>query len=58
LTALRRASPRVSGFIAMRRAVLILEVAIGERLTVRLADAEAVGGFVDGPGRREAAPLY
>jgi hypothetical protein len=34
---------------------LMLEIDVGERLTVGVADDEAGVGFLGGPGRREAA---
>ena len=42
----------------MRRrapAPLLLEIDVGERLPVGVADDEAGVGFLDGPGRREVA---
>jgi hypothetical protein len=47
----------VAGEEVRRRATagLVLEVDVGERLPVGIADDEAGVGFLSGPGRREAA---
>jgi len=42
--------------MAMRRP-FILEIDVGQRLSLGVADAEAFGGLVDLPRRREAAVL-
>jgi hypothetical protein len=59
LAASRRASSRVIWCAAERRPRLLLEIDVGERLPIGIADDEAspiqLGvGLVDGPGRREA----
>jgi hypothetical protein len=36
-------------------ALFVLEIDVRERLPIGVTDAEALGGLVDGPGRREAA---
>jgi hypothetical protein len=53
--AIRRASSLVSSLAADRRPRLILEIDIGELLTVVVAHDKAGFQFVDGPRRREAA---
>jgi hypothetical protein len=54
LTAMRRASSRVSCLKAVRRVFFILKVHIGERFAVGVADAERLGRFDDdqGDGKR------
>jgi hypothetical protein len=52
LAAMRRASSRVSSLAAARRARLLLEIDVGERLPGRIADDEAGVRRLDGLGRR------
>ena len=54
LAAMGRASSLVSSLAAERRPSLILEIHVGERLPVGVADDEGGVGFLDGPGRRLA----
>jgi hypothetical protein len=44
-----------ASFAAARRPRLVLEIDVGERLPVGVADAEAFDRFIDMPRRREAA---
>jgi hypothetical protein len=55
LAAIRRASSRVRRCAAERRSKLSLEIDVGERLPVGVADDEAGLLLVDQPGRRDAA---
>ena len=56
LAAIRRASSRVSKLAARAAAGVTLEIHLGERLAVVVADDEAGAvHFLDGPWRREAA---
>ena len=52
---MRRASSFVSRLAAVRRPGSFLEIHVGERLPVLVADDEAGVGPLDGPRRREAA---
>jgi hypothetical protein len=61
LTAMRRASSRVTIFAAESPAGFVLEIDVGERVAVAVADDVAVLAelgvrVIDRPGRREAAP--